>query len=139
MGNNPFIQSIDPEKIPVVVYCANPKVGDLLHKCLEQVGFTQVKVANDEGVALQEMEEFLPRLVIIVADLSDPLSLATAHRIHKKRVPTNRQTPKVLALIKPDANDLLRAKEEGYWDIIPLPTTPQTLGNRLETVMTRID
>lgn len=140
MSDNPFRKSISPEEIPALIYSENTKIGALLHKSLTMIGFTQIKVVSDEVSALEAMSSFAPpRVVIMFANMKDAHDLSIAKKINKKRASTNRRTPKILAMMNPSLDEIVKAKAEGFWDVLPLPATPKILAGRLETVMTRLD
>ncbi|NQV55120.1 MAG: hypothetical protein HQ503_04615 [Rhodospirillales bacterium] len=139
MANNPFIEEIQPKEIPAMVYSANANIGELLRKSLVIIGFAEIKVVADEAAALEAMDGVPPKVVIMYVNMKDANDLATAKNINKKRASTDRRTPKIAALMNPTSDDILTAKKEGFWDILPLPATPGIIAQRLETVLTRLD
>ena len=139
MSNNPFRGSIDLAQVSAMVYSDDLRIARLLDMCLKQINCQKVLVTDTVDAATKAIDDILPQLVIIVSDLHDPKRLADAQRINKKRARSKGRTPKVLALLKPSVDDIVKAKGEGFFDVLPLPVTPQTLFNRLETVLTRLD
>lgn len=139
MSENPFCTTISPAELPALVYSQNAKIGELLEKSLSQIGFVKIKVVSSEADAVQAMGDFLPRVVILFANIGDAADLAIVKAINKTRASTNRRTPKILAMLTPSLEDILTAKGEGFWDVLPLPATVNVIAGRLETVITRLD
>jgi len=104
------------------------------------IGFTQIQVVSDEASALEAMGSFAPpRVVVMFANMKNAHDFSIVKNINKKRASTNRRTPKILAMMNPSSDEIVKAKAEGFWDVLPLPATPNVLAGRLETVMTRLD
>ena len=139
MSDNPFRTSISPAELPALIYSQNTKIGELLEKSLGQIGFVHIKVVDSEAAAVQAMGDFLPRVVILFANIGDAGDLAIVKAINKTRASTNRRTPKILAMLTPSLDDIVKAKGEGFWDVLPLPATVNVIAGRLETVITRLD
>lgn len=139
MSNNLIRGAIDPSQLTVLVYCESDRIGGLLQKSLNAIGCSAVMVVTDESQALSELDAMVPKLVIIVSDITSPEKLAIAQRINKKRVVAKGRTPKILGLIGPGIDDIIKAKSAGFFDVLPLPIAPNSLFDRLETVLTRID
>jgi PleD family two-component response regulator len=139
MSNNPFRNTISPGRSPVLIYSKNAIIGELLHKTLAMIGFSMVKVVDDEASAIESLDSFAPKAVIMFANMKDVQELRTVKIINKTRASDNRRTPKILALMHPSAEQIVKAKADGFWDVLSLPATPNALSGRLETVMTRLD
>jgi len=73
------------------------------------------------------------------ANIRDEGDMAMVKAINITRAATNRRTPKILAMMKPSLDDIVKAKGEGFWDVLPLPATINAIAGRLETVITRLD
>lgn len=139
MSNNLFRDTIDPGRLTVLIHCPSDRVGGLLRKSFEAIGCRDVHLVADAEAAVAAIDEVLPNLVVMVSDIADPAKLADAQRINRKRVRTDRRTPKVLGLMSPGIDDILEAKKAGFFDVLPLPITPNGLRDRLETVLTRMN
>lgn len=139
MSDNPFRTTISPKELPALIYSQHGKIGELLERSLGQIGFEKIKVVGTEADAVQAMGDFLPRVVILFANIGDAADLAIVKAINKTRASTNRRTPKILAMLNPSLDDIVKAKGEGFWDVLPLPATVNAIAGRLETVITRLD
>lgn len=121
-----------------MIHSHDQKLAELLGKCLAMIGCSKVRTTLDTDEAEDTIDSFEPALVIIVSDINSKTSMEAAKRVNQKRVHTNRRTPKVLALLKPSGDDIVTAKEKGFYDVLPLPLTPETLRGRIETIMQRV-
>lgn len=139
MGNNLLRGTIDTGALKVLVYCEDARIGGLLDKSLEKIGCTGTTVADSVDAAVAAMDDLVPSLVIMVSDVGDPEKLEQVRRINRKRVLSKGRTPKILGLISPSIDDIMKAKKAGFYDVLPLPVTPNGLMDRLETVLTRMD
>lgn len=122
-----------------LIVSPNARVASLLEKSMKAIGVGRIKSAPDADVACALIDDYVPRFVLIYADIANDAQLKMALTINKKRAPSNRLTPKIPALARPTADQILLAREQGFYDVIPLPTTPSAMRLKLDAVFSRMD
>ncbi len=139
MGHNPNTGTIDISKIEVIVHSSDTVISGFMVRSLVAIGYQKSEICQDVETTFEAIDRILPNLVIIIVNAGNPTEWEDAYQINKKRAVNNQRTPKVLGLIKPSADDLLKAKKDGFFDIIALPMPSGALAGRIETVISRLN
>jgi len=139
MGHNPNTGTIDISKIEVIVHSSDTVISGFMVRSLVAIGCQKSEACHNVETTFEAIDRILPNLVIIIVNAGNPTEWEDAYQINKKRAVNNQRTPKVLGLIKPSADDLLKAKNMGFFDIIALPMPSGALAGRIETVISRLN
>lgn len=139
MGHNPNTGAIDMSGIAVIVHSADIAISGLMARSLESIGCRGVEICHNVEATFEAIDRILPKLVIILANADKPQEWENARRVNKKRAANNQRTPKILGLLKPSADDLAKAKGDGFFDIMTLPISSGALAGRIETVISRFN